>query len=69
MKECVDKLKDRNAAAADEVVNEFLKYGGGRLVYAMFILYHPITENGYTAQRWREGVEVNILTKGETRLT
>ena len=30
VKECVAKLKNRKAVGADEIVNEFLKYGGER---------------------------------------
>ena len=32
VKECVATLKNRNAAGADEIVNEFLKYGGEGMI-------------------------------------
>ena len=54
-KECVAKLKNRKAAEADEIVNEFLKYGGEGMITMMIMLYNWIWENEYTPlQKWRQ---------------
>ena len=40
VKECVAKFKNRKAAGADEIVNEFLKYGGEGMITMMVELYN-----------------------------
>ena len=65
VKECVAKLKNRKAAGADEIVNEFLKYGGEGVITMMVDLYNWIWRNEYTPKRWREGVVVNLFKKGD----
>ena len=67
VRECVAKLKKRKAAGADEIVNEFLKYGGEGMITMMVELYNWIWKNEYTPKRWREGVVVNLFKKA-TRL-
>ena len=42
VKECVAKLKNRKAAGADGIVNEFLKYGGEGMITMMVLLYNRI---------------------------
>ena len=51
VKECVAKLKNRKAAGADEIVNEFLKYGGEGMITMMVLLYNWIWKNEYTLKR------------------
>ena len=65
VKECVAKLKNRKAAGADGIVNEFLKYGGEGMITMMVLLYNWIWKNEYTPKRWREGVAVNLFKKGD----
>ena len=38
VEECVAKLKNRKAAGADEIENEFLKYGGEGMISMMVML-------------------------------
>ena len=68
VEECVAKLKNRKAAGADEIVNEFLKSGGEGLITIMVMMHNWIWENEYTPKRWREGAVVNLFKKGD-RLT
>ena len=49
--ECVVKLKNRKAAGADEIVNEFFKYGGAGMITMMVMMYNWIWENEYTPKR------------------
>ena len=64
----VAKLKNRKAAGADGIVNEFLKDGGGGMITMMVLLYNWIWKNEYTPKRWREGVVADLFKK-ETRPT
>ena len=48
VKECVAKLKNRKAAGADGIVNEFLKHGGEGMITMMGLLYNWIWTNEYT---------------------
>ena len=63
VKECVAKHKNRKAAGADEIVNEFLKYRAEGMITMMVELYNWIRKNEYTPKRWREGVVVNLFKK------
>ena len=64
-KRCVVELENRKASRADEIVNEFMRYGGeGMLMVTMMVmLYIWIWKNEYAPKRWREGV-VNLFKKG-----
>ena len=46
-KKCVAKLKNREAAGADEIVNAFMKYGGKGMLTMMVMLYNWISKNEY----------------------
>ena len=59
--ECVDKVKNRETAGVDEIVNEFQKCGGEGMITMMIIQYNWIWENEYTPMRWIEEVVVNHL--------
>ena len=61
---CVAKLENRLAAGADQIVDEFFKYGGERMLTMMVLLYNWIWKNQY-APRWGEGVVVNLFKKGD----
>ena len=64
--ECVAKHKNRKAAGAGEIVNEFLKYGGEGMITFLVELYNNwIWKNEYIHKRWREGVVVNLFKKGD----
>ena len=65
VKKCVAKLKNRKAAGADHIVNEFKKHGGEGMLTVMVMLYNWIWKNGYAPRRWREGVVVNLFKKGD----
>ena len=65
VKECVAKLKNRKAAGADGIVNEFLRYGGEGMITMMVLLYNWIWKNEYKPKRWREEVVVNLFKKRE----
>ena len=62
---CVAKLNNRKVAGADKIVNEFIKYGGEGMLTAIVMLYIWIWKNEYAPKRWREGVVVNLLEKGD----
>ena len=53
VKDCVAKLKNRKAAGADGIVNEFLEYGGEGMITMMVLLYNWIWRNVYTPKRWK----------------
>ena len=61
----VAKLKGAKAAGTDEVVNEILKFGGKGMIDMIVTLFNWVWENEYAPSRWREGVVVNILKKGD----
>ena len=42
---CVAKLENRLAAGADQIVDEFFKYGGERMLTMMVLLYNWIWKN------------------------
>ena len=69
MNKCVAKLKNRKffAAGEDQIVNEFMKYGGDALLPMTVMLYNWILKNEYAPKRWREGVliVVNLFKKGD----
>ena len=65
VKKCVAKLNNRKAAGADQIVNEFMKYGGEGMLTMMVMLYNWIWKNEYAPKRWREGVVVNLFKKGD----
>ena len=67
IKKRVAKLKNRKAAGADQIVNEFMKYGGEGMLTMTVMLYNWVWKNEYAPRRWREGVVVNLFK--ETRLT
>ena len=62
---CVARLEDRKAAGADEIVNEFMKYGGQGMLTTTVMLYNWIWKNEYAPRRCREGVAVNLFKKGD----
>ena len=64
IKKCVAKLKNRKAAGADQIVNEFIKYGGEGMITMMVMLCNWIWKNEYAPRRWR-GVLANLLKKGD----
>ena len=51
----VAKLKNRKAAGADGIVNEFLKYGGEGMITMMVLLYDWIWKNEYDRTHPRDG--------------
>ena len=58
------KLENRKAAGADQIVNAFMKYGGEGTLTMMIMLYNWKWKNDMPLKRWREGVGVNLLEKG-----
>ena len=54
VKECVAKLKNRKAAGADGIVNEFLKYGGEGMITKM-VLFCCTTGSGKASTHPRDG--------------
>ena len=61
----VAKLKNKKAAGADQIVNEFVKHGGEGMLTMLIMLYNWIWENEYAPRRWREGVVVIFFKKGD----
>ena len=51
VKKYVAKLKNRKAAEADKIVNEFMKYGGEGMLAMMFMLYKWMWKNGYAPKK------------------
>ena len=67
VKECVAKLKNRKAAGADEIVNEFVKYGGGEGMTTTHDGYAILLGMGkrvHNQEAERRGV-VNLFKKGD----
>ena len=52
-------------AGADYLVNGLVKYGGEGRLTMMVMLYNWIWKKEYAPRRWREGVEVRFLKKGD----
>ena len=55
VKKCAAELNNRKAAGADQIVNEFMKYGGAEMRIMLVMLYNWIWKNEYAPRRWREG--------------
>ena len=64
-REEVKKCVAKQAAGAEQIVNEFMKYGGEGMLSMLVILYNWIWKNEYAPRRWREGVVVNLFSKGD----
>ena len=56
---------NRKAPGADELVNEFIRYGGEGMLTMMFMLYNWIWKNKHAPKRWRDGVVVNFFKRGD----
>ena len=59
----VAKLKNRQAAGTDQIVNELMKYRGEGMLAMMVMLYNLIWKNKHSPKKWREGVVVNLFKK------
>ena len=54
-KSCVANLESKKAAGADQIdqiVNEFMKYGGDGMLTVMVMLHNWIWMNEYATRRW-----------------
>ena len=65
VKECVAQLENRKAAGADQIVDEFINYSGEGTLTMMDMLFNWMWGNEYAPRRWREGVVVNLVEKGD----
>ena len=56
VKKCVAKLDNKKAARVDQIVNEFMKYGGEGTLSMIVMLYNRIweKESALINRRWRE---------------
>ena len=63
VKRCVAKLDNKKPAGADQIVKQFLTYGGGGMLTMLGMLYNWIWNNEYASRRWREGVALNFFKK------
>ena len=52
-------------AGADYLVNGLVIYGGEGRLTMIVMPYNWIREKEYAPRRWREGVEVSFLKKGD----
>ena len=64
VQKCVPKLRNRKAPGADQIVDEFVKYGGEGMLAIMVMLYYWVCKNEYAPKRWRERVVENLFTNG-----
>ena len=57
MNNCVAKLENRKAAGADQIANEFMKYGEKECLpwWSSCIAGYGKTGTWYAPKRWREG--------------
>ena len=62
---CVRKLKNNKTGGSDGLVGELLKYGGSGMVELLKQLFTVICREEFVPPQWREGLIVNLFTKGD----
>ena len=63
--EIVKCIRNNKTGGSDGLVGELLKYGGSGVVYLLEQLFSVIWREETVPKQWREGLIVNLFTKGD----
>ena len=59
------RLKNNKTGGSDGIVGELLKYGGSGMIELLHKLFSVIWREEIVPPQWREGLIVNLFTKGD----